>query len=249
MLIPVAGVALLLALLAEEKDVFPHRVYRRAKDEDWLPGEEELEALRVPRRWFHSHPHLVPPPFAWPSTRTVGIAEHPYRTAHVLLTIDNFIDLTSTGPGTLQRKTERMRQRYLPIAERMLRGEEPANFPPPWLQLVYDDHGEPRIVGHEGRHRAMLARDLGLAVLPVVLVMARSIQGWEHGPDSIDTDPVVDRVTQGKAVWVWSQDHGPGVGRPSRYMQLVPMSPQGTKLGYEMARLQLTLDPRKRHGS
>jgi hypothetical protein len=242
MLIPVAGVSLLLALLADEERVFAMSVYQRAKDEGWLPEPGSEFELRVPRRWFHSHPHLVPPPFSWPSTYSVGIVQHPYRTAHVLLTVDNFLEMTSTTPFWLEHKAAHMREHYLPIAQAMLREEQVPNFPPPWLQIRYNDRGTPYISGHEGRHRALMARELGLKVLPVILVIHLSPRGWEYHRDTIEEDPVVKRITAGKPVWITTQDHG-AAGLPPRYTQLVPRAQTGRELHYEMTRLRMTLDP------
>lgn len=246
MLIPVAGISLLLAMLADDEEIFSRKVRRHAKEKGWLPepGDLELENLFVPRLLFAAHPELVPAPFAWPSSHSVGVQEHPYRTVHVFLDPHQFLTLTNSSEELLQAKRERMRQMYLPIAIDMIEGRQKPDFPPPWLIVGYRD-GKPYITGHEGRHRALMAIELGLKALPIVLVIPRDPQGWEHQRDSIGSDPVVQRVTAGKPVWMWSQNHGSEARRP-RYLSMSIKVPSGEDLRRELIRLQLTLDPTKR---
>lgn len=252
MFIPVAGVSLLLALLADAQEPLPRSIRTRAKKEGWLPKPGELDVLRVPRLWFDQRPDLVPAPFVWPSDRSAGWCLHPYRTMHLLMNPDEFLEFTSTDPELLRAKSKHMQKEYLPIARRMMTGEEPLGFPPPYLQIGYEQGAkspQPHIIGHEGRHRALMAKMLGLPVIPVVLIIRRDPEGWEHSWDSIEQDYMVDWLTRGSEPLVYTQDHGPESTIRPRWKSMISRSSTGQPLGRELVRLKLTLDPSQLYSS
>ena len=210
------------------------------------PGELDDDPLRVPRLWFDTHPHLVPTPFSWHSERGAGVTKHPYRTMHVLLAIDDFIKLTNSPQWQLKYKAEHMEANYLPAAEAMVRGELAPDFPIPWLEIRQKSDGTPKVWGHEGRHRALMAKRLGLKVLPVILVLRKGPEGWEHYSETIDSDPIVEQLTRGSRVWIYSQDYGRS-HNPPQYMYLTPRTPNGNELAHELIRLRMTIDPKYRN--
>jgi len=160
------------------------------------------------------------------------------------MAIDDFLKLTNSPPWQFQDIAEHMEVNYLPPATAMIHEELEPNFPIPWLQIKHSKTGSaPEIRSHEGRHRALLAKKLGLKVLPVILVLSTGPEGWEHQRETIDSDPIVKSLTRGDPVWAWSEDHGIST-LPPQYMKIVPCDAQGEDLGRQLLRLRMTLDPK-----
>lgn len=215
-MIPVATLTLLLSLIAQNEH---SRAMRLLQEDD----------PTVPRLWFSEDPSVVPAPFSWHSDRGTPIVRHPYRTLHTFIRPTEFITLTSTSPDTVPYKKEHMLEHYLGPAEKMVSGELEPNFPVPWIQIKHRD-GTPRVTSHEGRHRSLLAQELGMKVMPLVVVLRHGPEGWEHQQDSIESDPIVQALTAGRSVVVRTQDHGRDYRpRPFPY-SLTPMAPNGMTL-------------------
>lgn len=224
MIAPAFGVTLLLSLLAERGET---AALEEAKRQGWSVDS-------VPRLWFEEDPSVVPAPFSFHSNQQVPLANHPYRTAHVLIRPKDFFVLSSSSDATLEWKKERMLEKYLEPARRMVQGEEPAAFPIPWVGVRYKD-GKPYVSTHEGRHRALLAIELGLEVMPLIVILQSGPEGWEHQRGSIETDPLVQRVTKGLPVLVRTQDHGREHPVRAKPFHLVPRAPNGRPLMIELA--------------
>ena len=240
MFIPVVGVAALLSMLSSSNRTLSREVRKRALAEGWL-GLSDTGHLRVPRLWFEV-PGVVQAPFVWPSSRSVGIVQHPWRTVQIFLSTTNFLNLASSPRYTLTHQKAFMEENYLHIGQRMVSGEIPPGFPPPWLSIRYNSDGDPVVTGHEGRHRALMAEALGLDVIPVHLQIQFSPEGYEHQRNTIEMDPVVERVTRGAQVHIRSEQHHMNPhAPPSRWMFLTPMTPDGKKLSHELVRLKMSL--------
>lgn len=247
MIVPVATVSLLLAMIADQSEVLPRKLYQLGDQEGWLPppGALDDDPLRVPRLWFDTHPHLVPKPFSWHSDRAMPSAKHPYRTMHILMDVDDFIKAVNTSDWQMQSIAKFSEANYLPVAQSMVRGELEPDFPIPWLQIKRRK-GHTEIWSHEGRHRALMAKQLGLKVLPVIILIPTGPEGYEHYRETIDSDPIVESFTRGSSVYVWSQDWGES-RRPPQYMQIVPRTANGDELRRQLIRLRMTIDPQYRN--
>lgn len=185
-------------------------------------------STKTPRLLFHEHPELVTAPFAFPAEREAPIVRHPNRTLNLFIRPRDFLDLTNTPEEVLSEKRESMRRLYLDIGRQMVQGEVPAAFPVPFLKISHLK-GRMRVTDHEGRHRALMAMELGMPSIPVVFYLPYDTEGYEHQSRSIESDPLVVKVTNGDGFTLWSQSWrqwGQDFGDGGRPLYIEPMSPR-----------------------
>jgi hypothetical protein len=188
-------------------------------------------------RLIFNEPGALPPMLDL--KQSAGWAQDRSTTAHVYLSPDNFLEMTTTPADHL----------YAPstdwITEAMQRGDV---FGVPWLVVQVGERGW-KIREHEGRHRSQAMKRLGYAAIPVVLIFRIGSGSQKYGrmywdeeegyvEPQIDDDEDVNKMLKGHKRLVHTQsyfDYGVEPGGeaqriPGRFEWLVPLTPDGRDL-------------------
>jgi hypothetical protein len=156
-------------------------------------------------------------------------AQSPYTTAHVYLSPDNYLEMTTTRPSRLHEPQVRR------IMAAMEQGGWPDDGPyaPPgglWLfgvpQLIVERGGPEgqdwEITEHEGRHRAQAMKLLGYPTVPVVLIFRPKFDSTSR----IEDDERVQKLLQGHDLLVQTQSY-PAAHIQGRLKWLRPLTLKG----------------------